>query len=190
MRQALSDVLSWREEYPGMEILLNVNVSGKELTRAGYLEQVIALLEETGFPARSLQIEVTESVFLLNPEVVADVLAGIRALGVQVGLDDFGTGYSSLSYIDQYPIDAVKIDQSFVSRMMHLPRSKAIVESVLSLGRSLGLDIIAEGVETAEQLVLLENMGCPYVQGYFLHRPVRAEEIGLLLAAADESAPA
>ena len=190
MRQALSDVLSWREEYPGMEILLNVNVSGKELTRAGYLEQVIALLEETGFPAHSLQIEVTESVFLLNPEVVADVLAGIRALGVQVGLDDFGTGYSSLSYIDQYPIDAVKIDQSFVSRMMHLPRSKAIVESVLSLGRSLGLDIIAEGVETAEQLVLLENMGCPYVQGYFLHRPVRAEEIGLLLAAADESAPA
>ncbi|MCZ2498841.1 EAL domain-containing protein [Xylophilus sp. Kf1] len=182
MRQAASDVQSWRNKYPAQSISLNVNVSGKELTRPGYLDQLAAILKHTGFPPESMQIEVTESVFLLHPELVAVVLHEIRALGIQVGLDDFGTGYSSLSYIDQYPIDAVKIDKSFVSRMMHLPRSKAIVESVLSLGRSLGLDIIAEGVETAEQLELLQQMECPFVQGYFLNRPGPYAEVDRILA--------
>lgn len=181
MRKSVTDVQSWHEKYPGNLISLNVNVSGKELTWPGYLSQITKILEETGFPARAMQIEVTETVFLLNPELVADVLSKIRALGIQVGLDDFGTGYSSLSYIDQYPIDAVKIDKSFVSRMMHLPRSKAIVESILSLGQSLGLDIVAEGVETAEQLMLLKNMGCPYVQGYFLSKPGPRDDIARLL---------
>ena len=185
MRQAAADVQSWRIKYPNREISLNVNVSGKELTRPGYLAQVVSILNETGLPANAMQIEVTETVFLLNPELVGDVLAEIRALGVQVGLDDFGTGYSSLSYIDQYPIDAVKIDKSFISRMMHLPRSRAIVESVLSLGRSLGLDVVAEGVETVDQLVLLEGMGCPYVQGYFLSKPAQCKNIAQLLALPD-----
>lgn len=182
MRQAAMDVQQWRSQYPKINLSLNVNVSGKELARPGYLDNVAFILEETGLSATAMQIEVTETVFLVNPELVTNVLAGIRSLGVQVGLDDFGTGYSSLSYIDQYPIDAVKIDQSFVSRMMHYPRSKAIVESILSLGTALGLDIIAEGVETAEQLVLLEEMNCPYVQGYFFGRPMPRNDIAQILA--------
>lgn len=185
MHQAATDVQQWRTQYPQKNISLNVNVSGRELTTPGYLDQISTILRRTGLPASAMQIEVTESVFLLNPELVAEVLSGVRSLGIHVALDDFGTGYSSLSYIDQYPIDAVKIDKSFVSRMMHLPRSKAIVESVLSLGRALKLDIVAEGVETSEQLALLEQMECPYVQGYFFNRPVPQTEIARLLAMVD-----
>ncbi len=181
MKKAAQDVHAWRTRFPLVDLALNVNVSGKELTRPGYLGQVVEILEATSLPPRSLQIEVTESVFLMQPELVASVLAGVRALDVKVGLDDFGTGYSSMSYIDQYPIDAIKIDKSFVSRMMHLPRSRAIVESILSLGRSLELNVVAEGVETPGQLALLKGMHCPCLQGYLLSMPVESHKIDALL---------
>ena len=100
---------------------------------------------------------------------------------IRVALDDFGTGYSSLGYIDRYPLDAIKIDRSFVSRMMSFDRSDAIVRSILSLGRTLNLAITAEGIETLAQLQRLKEMDCPFVQGYLLSPPVRAEELSTLL---------
>ncbi|RMT68538.1 Sensory box/GGDEF domain/EAL domain protein [Pseudomonas syringae pv. theae] len=160
-----------------MDLRLNVNVSGKELSCPGFVDQVTRIIATTGLPAAQLQIEVTESVFLYQPDAIAEVLRQIRHLGVRVALDDFGTGYSSLGYIDRYPIDAVKIDRSFVSRMMTYDRSQAIVSSILSLGRALDLEITAEGVETAEQHNRLRKMGCPYFQGYFLNRPMRSEAL-------------
>ncbi len=115
-------------------IKLNVNVSGAELNRKNFATQVAYILVETGFDARALQIEITESVFLPEPEIVAQTLEELRAQGIRIALDDFSTGYSSLGYIDRYPIDVIKIDRSFISRMMSHERSIAIVKSILSLG--------------------------------------------------------
>ncbi|WP_268800999.1 putative bifunctional diguanylate cyclase/phosphodiesterase [Pseudomonas huanghezhanensis] len=181
MRQACDELWRWKQEFPNLHLHLNVNVSGTELNRPGYVSQVQGILESTGVLPQELLIEITETVFLQDPEATALVLAQLRALGIRIALDDFGTGYSSLGYIDRYPIDAIKIDRSFVSRMMCFDRSDAIVRSILSLGRTLHLDITAEGVETMAQLQRLKEMGCPFVQGYLLSTPVRAEEVSTLL---------
>jgi diguanylate cyclase (GGDEF)-like protein/PAS domain S-box-containing protein len=181
MRQACSELQRWKLEFPSMRLHLNVNVSGTELNRPGYVSQVSDILASSGVAAHDLQIEITESVFLHEPEATAEVLEGLRALGIRVAMDDFGTGYSSLGYIDRYAFDAIKIDRSFVSRMMSFDRSDAIVRSILSLGRTLDLDITAEGIETMAQLQRLKEMDCPFVQGYLLSPPVRAEEVSTLL---------
>jgi diguanylate cyclase (GGDEF)-like protein len=181
MLEACSALRRWKEEFPSLGLSLNVNVSGTELNRAGYVAQVKRILEETAVDARELKIEITESVFLDEPGRTAKVLETLRELGVHVALDDFGTGYSSLGYIDRYPIDAIKIDRSFVFRMMSFTRSDAIVRSILSLSGTLHLEIVAEGVETLEQLHRLKEMGCPFVQGYLLSPPVTASEMTTLL---------
>lgn len=183
MLQACIELQCWKEEFSQLGLHLNVNVSGNELNRPGYVAQVAKILEQTGIAAHELQIEITESVFLHEPDQTARVLERVRELGIRVALDDFGTGYSSLGYIDRYPIDSIKIDRSFVSRMMSYDRSDAIVRSILSLGRALGLDIIAEGVESLAQLQRLREMECPFVQGYLLSPPVSAEEMTTLLRA-------
>jgi len=126
-------------------------------------------------------------VFLNEPETVAIALADLRKLGVHIALDDFGTGYSSLGYIDRYPIDSIKIDRSFVTRMMTHRRTIAIVTSILSLGSALGVDIVAEGVETQDQLDRLQSLDCPFVQGYLLSPPLRGEEMKHLLALRNEN---
>ena len=183
MRQACAELQRWKQEFSSLQLHLNVNVSGTELSRPGYAAQVSQILAATGVAARELQIEITESVFLHEPDAIASVLESVRALGIRVALDDFGTGYSSLGYIDRYPLDAIKIDRSFVSRMMSFDRSDAIVRSILSLGRTLNLDITAEGVETLAQLQRLKEMECPFVQGFLFSPPVRAEEVTTLLRA-------
>lgn len=188
MHQACSELRRWQAEFSALELHLNVNVSGTELSRPGYVAQIDRILGETGVDARQLQIEITESVFMHEPEEIAKVLKALRRLGVRVALDDFGTGYSSLGYIDRYPIDAIKIDRSFVSRMMSFERSDAIVKSILSLGRALNIGITAEGVETLAQLQHLKEMACPFVQGYLLSPPVNAQEMTVILKA--WSAPA
>jgi diguanylate cyclase (GGDEF)-like protein/PAS domain S-box-containing protein len=181
MQQACSQLQAWKERYTGLDLQLNVNVSGRELKRPGYIEQVRQILVDTGFDAHGLQIEITETVFLHEPEMVGEVLEKVRALGVRVALDDFGTGYSSLGYIDRYPIDAIKIDRSFISRMMSFERTVAIVQSILWLGRTLELDITAEGIETAAQLQMLKDMQCPSVQGFLLCEPLACEQLTALL---------
>jgi len=183
MQEACSELQSWKSDFPALKLHLNVNVSGKELNRPGYAIQLKDILAKTGVAAHELQIEITESVFLHQPDATAQVLESIREIGVRVALDDFGTGYSALGYIDRYPIDAIKIDRLFVSRMMSYDRSDAIVRSILSLGRALNIDITAEGVETPPQLQRLREMECPFVQGFLLSRPVSAEEMITLLRA-------
>lgn len=183
MSQACSELQRWKAEFSALALHLNVNVSGTELSRPGYVNQIARILAETGVDARELQIEITESVFMHEPEEIAKVLESLRGLGIRVALDDFGTGYSSLGYIDRYPIDAIKIDRSFVSRMMSFERSDAIVNSILSLGRALKIGITAEGVETLAQLQHLREMECPFVQGYLLSPPVNAQEMTTILRA-------
>jgi diguanylate cyclase (GGDEF)-like protein/PAS domain S-box-containing protein len=181
MRNACQEVKRWSDAAGQGLIKLNVNVSGVELNRKDFAAQVADIIVETGFDARALQIEITESVFLNEPEMVAKTLEALRAQGIRIALDDFGTGYSSLGYIDRYPIDVIKIDRSFVTRMMIHPRSVAIVKSILSLGQALDVAIVAEGVETAGQLARLKALGCPYAQGFLLSPPVLASDAQALL---------
>ncbi len=119
--------------------------------------------------------------FLSRPDAVGAALEAIRALGVRVALDDFGTGYSSLGYLDRYPIDTIKIDRSFVVRMLTRRRTLAIVETIITLGKTLGLDVVAEGVEDEEQLKSLLTLNCNSIQGYLFARPMTAGDLDTLL---------
>lgn len=186
-RQVLRDsslqVRRWLDRFPSLSLRLSVNTSGVELEDRRFTTDVSDSLAASGLDPRTLQLEVTESIFHRQPDLVGRILAGIRQLGVRIALDDFGTGYSSLSYLDRYQIDTVKVDQSFVARMMTRQRTRAIVESIVNLGRSLDVDIVAEGVEEEAQLQGLVAAGCGFVQGYLLGRPMSAEALEAALLA-------
>ncbi|ART64000.1 putative bifunctional diguanylate cyclase/phosphodiesterase [Kushneria marisflavi] len=184
IHEACQQLAAWRHEHPQVceNLTLNINVSAQELKHHSFKSDLVSALESSGVPAHLLQLEINEGVFRYHPEIIGQILHDIRALGVSIVLDDFGTGYSALSYIDQYEIDAIKVDRAFVLRMVMHQRSLAIMQSLLWLGKTLELDIVAEGVETLEQLQMLQRLGCPLAQGYFLSRPMTPDQIALLLA--------
>jgi EAL domain-containing protein (putative c-di-GMP-specific phosphodiesterase class I) len=158
-----------------------VNVSALEFRSENFLDNVFAILEETGIAPQSLVIELTESVLMKRAEVAESILRTLREKGVQVAIDDFGTGYSSLSYLRKFPVDALKIDQSFIRQISTAPDETGIVTAVISMARSLKLRVIAEGVETAEELAFLRTQLCDEVQGYYFSRPVAAPQFADLL---------
>jgi EAL domain-containing protein (putative c-di-GMP-specific phosphodiesterase class I) len=165
----------------GAAPILCVNVSPRQITPDFY--RILAgTLERTGFPARQLELEITEGILIDKPELALHCLAQWKRLGVRIALDDFGTGYSSLSYLSRMPVDRVKVDRSLISRMIGDPKTAAIVRAVIGLGSDLGFDVLAEGVESEEQLAMLSGMGCQQVQGYLLAMPACAEEARRLLA--------
>ena len=182
LNQACVQMGSWRTLYPSLDLRLSINVSGKELRHEAFAAETRAALALSGFDPARLEMEITESVFLHQPELVGTVLESLRTLGIRIALDDFGTGYSSLSFIDRYAMDTIKIDRSFVGRMLVQHRTMAIVRSIVQLGAGLGLDIVAEGVENEEQLQTLLANGCTSVQGYLLSRPLSVENMEALLA--------
>ncbi|MDQ3744061.1 MAG: EAL domain-containing protein [Acidobacteriota bacterium] len=155
---------------------VSTNVSARMFRQPGLSELVSRVLEETGLDPDCLDLELTESSVMSDAEAAAETLRSLRELGVHVSIDDFGTGYSSLSYLKKFPADCLKIDQSFVRDAATEPNDAAIVRAVITLARSLGLKVIAEGVETEEQLRFLRLLGCDEVQGYLLSRPLPAEE--------------
>jgi len=173
------------EGRPGTEpqLSVSVNLSPRQFRHPNLVDEVRQALEETGLPARCLRLEITESTVMENAEPSMAMLAQLRALGVQLYLDDFGTGYSSLSYLPRFPIDTLKIDRSFVSGMVPGGENAEIVGAIVTLARNLGMGVIAEGVETAEQLAMLRGLRCGHVQGYYVSRPVAAESVRALLAA-------
>jgi Amt family ammonium transporter len=162
-------------------IWLNVNVSARNFLEPDLPDHVAAVLKETGLPARRLKLEVTETVIINKPESAAAILRRLKELGVQVCLDDFGTGYSSLSYLLRFPVDVLKIDRSFVQAMGPDWQNAEIVQAILSLARSLGITVVAEGVETSAQLDALKTLGCDGAQGYYIARPVDSEHAWALL---------
>lgn len=172
----------WRDSFPGMPLTLNVNTSSVELRNTNFIPQVQAILAATATAAENLQLEITESIFIEQPDLVGQILEDIRRLGVRIALDDFGTGYSSLSYLDRYPMDTIKIDQSFVDSMLHRSRTMAIVKTVARLAIALDLKVVAEGVEEQQQLQALKEIGCDSVQGYLLGHPTGREETTSLLS--------
>jgi EAL domain-containing protein (putative c-di-GMP-specific phosphodiesterase class I) len=166
----------------GEHLTLNINISGKHFGQPLLLSQVTRALGDSGLHPESLNIEITESALMDNPAMAEEVLKQLKILGTKVCIDDFGTGYSSLSYLQRFPIDVVKVDRSFIDGVEGNLDSQAIVRTVFTLGQSLGLKVVAEGVETPDQLAFLEREGCRYVQGFLFYKPLSAGEVDELLS--------
>jgi diguanylate cyclase (GGDEF)-like protein/PAS domain S-box-containing protein len=181
LREACTQARAWVDAgLPGM--VMAVNVAAMQFQNEGFLKGVFGILDETGFDPTCLEVEVTESALMKRAEFTASVLQALRAQGIKVAIDDFGTGYSSLSYLRKFPLDALKIDQSFVRQITTTPEETTIVSAIISMARSLNLRVIAEGVETAEELAFLQLHECEEAQGYYFSRPIPAEQFALLLA--------
>jgi len=180
LREACKQARAWVDS--GLPLgTMAVNISAIEFRDERFLEGVFGILKDTGLDPRSLELELTESVLMKRAESTESILKALRARGVQVAVDDFGTGYSSLSYLRRFPIDALKIDQSFVRQITTAPDETTIVTAVISMGRSLKLRVVAEGVETQEELAFLQAHQCDEAQGYFFSRPVPPEQFAKLL---------
>jgi EAL domain-containing protein (putative c-di-GMP-specific phosphodiesterase class I) len=163
-------------------VRIAVNVSGRQFA-AGDLDAVVAAaLLRHGLDGSCLEIELTEGMLMTNREAGTAMLMRLKALGVQLSLDDFGTGYSSLAYLQSFPIDALKIDQSFVQRIGHKPDGAALVDAVIALAHRLHLRVVAEGVETAAQCAHLLQQGCDEMQGYHFGRPAAPDVLQRLLS--------
>jgi EAL domain-containing protein (putative c-di-GMP-specific phosphodiesterase class I) len=181
LREACTQARAWVDA--GLPATtMAVNVSAAQFRSENFLDFLFATLNETGLDPKYLEVEVTESVLMRHAELAASILQTLRDRGVRVSVDDFGTGYSSLSYLRRFPLDALKIDQSFVREISTSPYETAIVRAIISMGRSLNLRIIAEGIETAGDLAFLKDRGCDEGQGYYFSRPVPAEEFAKLLS--------
>ena len=162
-------------------IRIAVNVSTVELREKYFVAAVRAILTETGLEPRFLELELTETFLMQDAKATAAVLQALKDLGVNLALDDFGTGYSSLSHLKRFPIDTLKIDQSFVRDLATDADDASIVSAVISMGVSLHIRVVAEGVETREQLTFLQEHSCPEGQGYYFSRPVVAGQLTQLL---------
>ena len=180
LREACKQARAWQDA--GLPLgTMAVNISAMEFRDESFLEGVFAILKDTGLDPRALELELTESVLMKRAESTESILKTLRARGVRLAVDDFGTGYSSLSYLRKFPIDALKIDQSFVRQITSAPDETTIVAAVISMGRSLKLRVVAEGVETQEELKFLQAHECDEAQGYYFSRPVVAQQFANLL---------
>jgi EAL domain-containing protein (putative c-di-GMP-specific phosphodiesterase class I) len=164
-------------------LTLSVNISARQLQHPRLLDEISEVLAETGLDPASLRLEITESVVMDDAEATSKTLLDLKALGIELAIDDFGTGYSSLSYLNRFPVDAVKIDRSFVSAIGTSTRDTTIIRAIVALAKSLQLSVTAEGIESGEQLRQIRDLGCNRGQGYLLAKPQPAFEIPDLLTA-------
>jgi diguanylate cyclase (GGDEF)-like protein len=181
LEQAWTDRWSWNTQGADEGLGISVNVSASQLMSPGFVDAVRNVVDTQRAAPHLLTLEVTENIFIRDSECAVVVLHGLEDLGVLISLDDFGTGFSSLSYLRQFPVDTVKIDQSFVNELGHDPTSLAIVTAVIQLAHDLGMTAIAEGVETADQHHLLNRLGCDSCQGYYFARPMPASSLRTLI---------
>ncbi len=180
LRQACTQAQAWRSmgQFP---LCISVNISALDFRQRDFVANLAAILEQTGLPPAQLELEITESVLMQNVDDTVETLQKIKAMGVRLALDDFGTGYCSLSYLRRFPIDVLKIDQSFVHGLTVNSRDKQLISAIIALGKSLELNIIAEGVETIEQLNVLKALQCEEGQGYLFSQALPAKDFAQLL---------
>jgi EAL domain-containing protein (putative c-di-GMP-specific phosphodiesterase class I) len=170
--EACRQAQTWQRLHPtDRPLVISVNLSGRQFQHPCVIEDVAAALGESGLPPACLKLEITESVAMEAGLGTIQVLQALRGLGVQLAIDDFGTGYSSIAYLKRFPVDTLKIDRAFVDGLGDDEQDTAIVRSVLALARTLGLSVTAEGIEAAEQLAQLRELGCDEGQGYYFARP-------------------
>jgi diguanylate cyclase (GGDEF)-like protein/PAS domain S-box-containing protein len=176
LREACVQSRAWRERgVPAVPVA--VNISAAQLRHADFLTMVKEIIAETGIDPKTLELEITEGTMMEVTEPLLARVDSLKQLGVRLSIDDFGTGYSNLAYLRTFPLDRLKIDQSFIASAPHDEGSQTIIRAVLGLGESLGLEVVAEGVETAEQAAVLEKLGCRNAQGYLYGRPMPANEL-------------
>ncbi|MOA10077.1 Phytochrome-like protein cph2 [compost metagenome] len=184
LRQACAQASAW-QSVGRAEVRVSVNISMQQLRQGDFVARVAAVLAETGLPAALLELELTESQLSDNVEDVAALFRQLRGLGVRLAIDDFGTGYSSLGYLKHLPVDVVKIDQTFIRELdgSETGGDAAITRAIIVMAHSLGLEVVAEGVEEVAQLDFLRAHGCDEIQGYLFSRPVEAQAMTELLRA-------
>jgi EAL domain-containing protein (putative c-di-GMP-specific phosphodiesterase class I) len=181
--EACRQASQWQAKFPAEQPLsISVNLSSKQFSQPDLVDQVEQTLRENHLETHSLILEITESVVMENAEAATAALVELKALGVQLSIDDFGTGYSSLSYLHSFPINSLKIDRSFIGKMNVDNTNLEIVRTVVALACSLGMNVTAEGIETAEQLAQLRALQCQYGQGYLFSKPLDSEAAAKLLS--------
>jgi len=182
LREACLTVQQWQRQFPQAKpFTISVNVSVRQFEQADLVERVRSILAETAIEPATVRLEITESITMGNVEQVIATMNQLKQIGVRLSMDDFGTGYSSLSYLHRFPLDILKIDRSFVSQMDQADESLHIVQTIMNLARSLRMEVVAEGTETASQVDQLKTLGCDYAQGYFFSRPLAPAAIVMLL---------
>lgn len=181
LQEACRQSARWQQDHPDWpELRVSVNLSARQLNDE--LPQVVSsILRRTGVHPSRLWLELTETILMQAAQPASEVLAGLREVGVRIALDDFGTGYSSLSYLQRFPLDVLKLDRSFISRLGTEPNAFKLVAATIDMGLALGMSVVAEGVETSEQLQALRDLDCQFAQGYHFARPQPPEAIPALI---------
>lgn len=178
---ACRQALGWLASHPTF-VSIAVNISGNQFNQSNLVETVARVLNNTGLPARHLELEITESAIINNAEEAIKTMIELKALGVRLSLDDFGTGFSSLNYLKRFPVDCLKIDRSFVAEIVNDKTGQLIADNIVKLAHDLDLNVVAEGVETEEQLHMIREMGCDELQGYIFSKPLPCESMDRILA--------
>src|ERR1700687_700340 len=185
LREACRQLGVWKANLsPDRELGISVNLSIKQFMQPNLVEEIRDLMHELEFSPGTLKLEITESTIMIDPTATTKMLRQIKALGILLAIDDFGTGYSSLSYLHRFPLDTLKIDRSFISSVGEAGENMEIAQTIMPMANNLRLDVIAEGVETIEQVTLLKRLHCKYAQGYYFSKPLAAEEVAALLEGA------
>ncbi|HEY9872509.1 MAG TPA: EAL domain-containing protein [Candidatus Obscuribacterales bacterium] len=183
-QEACRQLRIWQEQFPtNPPLMMSINLSGQQFSQPDLVEQIQQTIKITGLDGSSLKLEITESIAMNDVESAIAILLRLKSLDMRLSIDDFGTGYSSLSYLHRFPVDTLKVDRSFVSHMENSSENEAIVQTIIMLSHNLGMDVIAEGVETAAQQAKLQALNCEYGQGYFFSKPLPSEAATALLAA-------
>jgi EAL domain-containing protein (putative c-di-GMP-specific phosphodiesterase class I) len=181
LREACAQTAAWRKLDGLGDLTIAVNVSGRQLDRRDFPATVRAVLEETGLEPEALTLEITETRLVHDDDETLAQLHELKATGVQLAIDDFGTGYSSLGYLRNLPVDVIKLDQCFTSQLEHDRHTHEIVRTITTLAHTLGMTIVAEGVETEAQLAALRDLSCDFAQGFLLAHPAPSSEVHELL---------
>ncbi|MEX2015848.1 MAG: EAL domain-containing protein, partial [Candidatus Hydrogenedentales bacterium] len=182
LHQACSQTMQWRRDLPEVrDLAVSINVSVRQFSDPLFIRTIEKVLTETQLPPHALKLEITESVIMENVDLVTETLDKLRSLGLRLSLDDFGTGYSSLSYLHQFPMNILKIDQSFIRNLIDSRGNFQLVRTILMMAENFGMTAIAEGIENQRQIDQLRDMSCHEGQGYFFSPPVAAADATVLL---------
>jgi len=186
LRSACAQNMAWqRQGLPPISVAVNLSV--RQFSAEELLDDIEAALRDSGMPPHLLELEITEGMVVTNPRHTIALLHRIKKLGVRLALDDFGTGYSSLNQLKLFPIDTLKVDGSFIRDLATNAEDKAITRAIISMAKTLGLTVVAEGVETGEQQRFLQSNACDEIQGYYYSRPLPPEQFALLLKQAHDT---